>query len=90
MSSGVPAMDAAPLRPSAEQLSYGGGMADHTIKMRVPSIELDGRDVVFEVVIDGMKRGQLQVSEGGVDWYPRNAQTPWKRTWAQLADLMEG
>jgi hypothetical protein len=50
---------------------------------------LTGKDVVFEVLIDGAKRGQLHLSEGGIDWYPPHAQAPIACSWAQLAAFME-
>lgn len=46
-------------------------MADHTIKMSVPLMELGRTDVEFVVFVDGKKRGELHISEGGVDWWPR-------------------
>lgn len=65
-------------------------MADHTIRMSVPSQELDGRDVRFDVLIDGKKRGTLLVSEGGLDWAPRSAKTNVLTvTWDQFARYME-
>ena len=66
-------------------------MADHTIKFTAPTVELGKQDVVFEVSIDGKKQGELHVSEGGIDWWPRGAKKyAHTRTWAELRDFMEG
>ena len=62
----------------------------HEIKMTAPTISLGKQDVVLEVVIDGVKRGELHLSQGDVRWRPRNSKTHVRRaTWAQLADYME-
>jgi hypothetical protein len=47
-------------------------------------------DTVLVVVIDGVKRGELHVSKGGVDWWPRNSKSK-KHTWSweRLADALE-
>lgn len=66
-------------------------MADHTIKFTLPQFELAGQDVVFAVFIDGHKQGELHLSEGGVDWWPRSAKKlKNSKTWSQLRDFMEG
>lgn len=62
----------------------------HEIKMSTPGIFLTGQDVVFEVFIDDLKRGQLHLSQGDLRWRPRNSKkTELRATWAQFADWME-
>lgn len=62
----------------------------HDIKMTSPSVTLGKQDVVFEVVIDGEKRGELHVSQGDLRWRPRGSRTDEGRaTWSELADWME-
>jgi hypothetical protein len=47
-------------------------------------------DVVFEVVIDGSKRGELRLSKGGVDWWPRGSKTTaHTKSWTKLAAFLE-
>jgi hypothetical protein len=42
------------------------------------------------VKIDGKKRGELLVSEGGLEWWPRAAKTTSRvKSWEQLAAFME-
>jgi hypothetical protein len=47
-------------------------------------------DVVFEVYIDDTKRGELHLSKGGVDWWPRNSKTNRRtKSWSKLAEFLE-
>jgi hypothetical protein len=65
-------------------------MADQMIKFTLPTIELGQNDLRFEAFVDGEKVGELRVSEGGLDWWPRGARTrKISKTWSQLRDLME-
>jgi hypothetical protein len=62
----------------------------HEIRMTAPGVILGKQDVIFEVVIDGDKRGELHLSQGDVRWRPRNSRTDVRRaTWAELAEWME-
>lgn len=65
-------------------------MPDHRIEMSLPVVEMGRRDARFAVFIDDEKQGELHISEGGVDWWPRSAKTHKKsKTWSQLRDFME-
>jgi hypothetical protein len=47
-------------------------------------------DVVFNISIDGKKRGELHLSKGGVDWWPGRSKTiKHSCTWTALADFLE-
>ncbi|HEY7135590.1 MAG TPA: hypothetical protein VIB48_11030 [Acidimicrobiia bacterium] len=46
-------------------------------------------DVVFEVRSDEEKLGDLHVSQGSIDWYPRNARQPTTLSWEQFDRLMQ-
>lgn len=62
----------------------------HEIKMTSPGVTLGKQDVVFEVFIDGDKRGELHVSQGDLRWRPRGSRADAGRaTWSELADWME-
>jgi hypothetical protein len=65
-------------------------VAKHDIRMDQSLRDLSKVDVVLQVVIDGSKRGELRISKGGVDWWPRNSKRV-KHTlsWSRLADLLE-
>lgn len=65
-------------------------MAKHEIRMDQSLRDLGKVDTVLEVVIDGAKRGELHVSKGGIDWWPRNSKRKkhsW--SWGKLADVLE-
>ena len=65
-------------------------VADHKITVTPPPHELGRKDLILDVVIDGEKQGELRLSEGGLDWWPRNAKTKKrKKTCSQLRDFME-
>lgn len=65
-------------------------MAKHDIRMVQSIRDLGKVDVKFEVVIDGAKRGELHLSKGGVDWWPRSAKkSVHTKTWSQLAAFLE-
>jgi hypothetical protein len=65
-------------------------MPSHLVEMKIPTTKVvQHADVVFEVFDDDGKLGELRVSQGGVDWYPRGAQIPAKLSWEQLARVMD-
>lgn len=65
-------------------------MADLRIELSVPRVELGRQDVLFNVFIDDAKQGELHVSEGGLDWWPRSAKTnKHTKSWEELPDFME-
>jgi hypothetical protein len=65
-------------------------MPSHLVEMKIPTTKVvQHADVVFEVFDDDGKLGELRVSQGGVDWYPRGAKLPAKLSWEQLARVLE-
>jgi hypothetical protein len=64
-------------------------MPSHKVEMKIPTTKMvQHADVVFEVHDDDGKLGELRVSQGGVDWYPRGAHIPAKLSWEQFAAVM--
>jgi hypothetical protein len=64
-------------------------MPRHDVEMRIPTTKMVlHADVVFEVRADDEKLGELRVSQGSIDWYPRSAQHPVSLTWEQFDRLM--
>jgi hypothetical protein len=64
-------------------------MASHLVEMKIPTTKVvQHADVVFEVYDDDGKMGELRVSQGGVDWYPRGAQIPAKVSWEKFNAVM--
>ena len=56
------------------------------------TVRLVGKtDVVYEVFTDGEgKIGELRISKGAVDWWPRDSKKQYHRcTWEKLRSFME-
>ena len=49
-------------------------MADHEVRMSTKNLLLGGIDLDFDVKVDGEVLGTLSVSEGGLNWRPKNFQ----------------
>lgn len=65
-------------------------MAPKKIKMKIEhAIEVANVDVDFEVRDGSDLLGRLEISKGGIDWYPRSAQSPRRSTWAQFDAWMK-
>jgi hypothetical protein len=64
-------------------------MARHEVEMSIPTTKMVlHADVVFEVRSDDEKLGELRVSQGTIDWFPRSAQIPVSLTWEQFDRIM--
>ncbi len=60
------------------------------VKVRVPELRLNVQDVVFIAhTPDNEKIGELHLSNGSVDWWPRNARTKVRLRWKKFAEVME-
>lgn len=65
-------------------------MAAKKISMKVEHpIAVGNVDVVFEVRDGADLLGRMKISKGGIDWYPKNAQSPRKSTWVQFDAWMK-
>ncbi len=47
-------------------------MAEHTVKVKTPPLEVGKVDIVFNVRRDGQVHGRLKISKGGVEWMQRS------------------
>ena len=64
-------------------------MPRHDVEMSIPTTKMVlHADVVFEIRADGEKLGELRVSQGTIDWYPRGVQRGVSLTWEQFDLLM--
>ena len=64
-------------------------MARHDVEMSIPTTKMVlHADVVFDVRSDDEKLGELRVSQGTIDWFPRHAQTPVSMTWERFDRIM--
>ncbi len=65
-------------------------MPEHRVVVTAPPRELGSVDAVYEVFADGEKFGELRISRGGVDWWPRDAKKRGELlTWEQFATRIE-
>ena len=65
-------------------------MPRHDVEMKIPTTKVVlHADVVFEVRSDDEKLGELHVSQGSIDWYPRSAQTGTQLRWERFDQIMQ-
>jgi hypothetical protein len=65
-------------------------MAKHDVHMRQTSQIVGNTDVSFEIFSDGEKIGELRISKGTIDWWPRSTKTRHARlSWERFASLMD-
>jgi len=65
-------------------------MAKHEISMYQPPEDVIRSDVKFSIRRDGSKLGELHISKGNVEWWPKGNKKKKKRlTWLQFAALFE-
>jgi hypothetical protein len=63
-------------------------MANHKLKIEIPSQEIGSRDVEFSVYRDGSKLGTLRISKGNIQWATRNGKKFKKKSWPKFDELM--
>ena len=62
----------------------------HRVKVDVPAIELSGNDMHVVIKKNSEKIGELLISKGNIEWWPKGNKTNKKRlTWAQFQYHME-
>lgn len=65
-------------------------MAIHQVSMSQPTEQIIHADVKFSIKRDGSKLGELHVSKGNVEWWPKgNKKNKLRLTWKQFAELFE-
>jgi hypothetical protein len=66
-------------------------MAQHKVKMTMPTLDIGKPDVNFEIKVDDSVLGNLKVSKGAIEWVPKHGakNKTVKRTWSQFHDLMK-
>jgi hypothetical protein len=64
-------------------------MPEHRVVVSAPARELGPVDSVYEVYADDEKLGELRISRGGIDRWPRSARLGHLLTWEQFAARME-
>ena len=63
-------------------------MSEHTVRVTQPAREVVNADYSFEIFSDGEKLGQLDISKGTADWWPRSAKSATGISWEDFAHLL--
>lgn len=64
-------------------------MANHIVKITLPDVVLGSKDAQFDICRDGHKLGRILISQGSIDWFPKNAKKPYSLSWSQFDKLMK-
>lgn len=65
-------------------------MAQHEVKVFLPSIEIGSTDLEIEIRSDAAKLGSLLISKGTIDYKPNNHLYSISLTWEQFDEIMRG
>jgi hypothetical protein len=63
-------------------------MPTHEVKFDLPPGMVLHSDVTFVVWSDEERLGELQVSQGSIDWIPGNARTRYHMEWEKFDEMM--
>jgi hypothetical protein len=64
-------------------------MAKHNVYVNLPNRELGKVDAIFTILQDGSVLGQINISKGGIDYYPKNSKKPIKIGWSKFDKLAQ-
>ena len=65
-------------------------MAKHFITMRQPKEVVLGKDIRFSIKRNGRKLGELQVSQGNLEWIPSGSKVKrYRLRWSKVAVLFQ-
>ena len=63
-------------------------MATHDVTIiKMPRLLIGGNDIFFEVKEDGVKLGDLRVSQGNLHWVPTGRTYGYTLEWYQLTEI---
>ena len=63
-------------------------MATHDVTItKMPQLLIGGNDIFFEVKEDGVKLGDLRVSQGNLHWVPAGRTYGYTLEWNQLTEV---
>ena len=65
-------------------------MAQHKVNFIVPERPLGKADVEFNIKRDDEALGRLKVSNGTVEWVPKNKKYGFRLGWVEFDKLMQG
>lgn len=61
----------------------------HEVTFNLPTRDLGKSDVHFWVKVDGSMLGKLEISKGGLVWYPKDKTYGHKITWSKFDGEMK-
>lgn len=65
-------------------------MPIHHVSMTQPKEQLVHADVRFTIQKDGEKLGELHISKGNVEWWPKgNKRNKLRLSWTKFAEIFE-
>jgi hypothetical protein len=65
-------------------------MAEHNILFSLPEVEMKRVDASLIIKKDAFKLGEMKISRGGIDYYPRGRKVnAIKLTWTQLDKILQ-
>lgn len=62
-------------------------MAVHTVKFTLPERELGKADITFEIKKDGVKFGDLKISNGSAVWFPKHGKQGYRLSWSKVEEI---
>ena len=63
-------------------------MATHDVTItKLPRLLIGGNDIYFEVKEDGVKLGDLRISQGNLHWVPSGKIYGYTLEWSQLTNI---
>ncbi len=63
-------------------------MAKHNVYFELPNHEIGKVDAHFFVYQDGEKLGQITISKGNLQYYPRSSKKPITISWSKFDQMM--
>ena len=63
-------------------------MPTHEVTVELPTGMVLHSDVKFVVKSDDERLGELQISQGTIDWVPGNARTRYQMVWEKFDEMM--
>lgn len=64
-------------------------MAKHNVYVTLPDAELRNSDAFFVIYQNGRKLGTITISKGAIEWYPKNARSPYTIGWSQFNKMVK-
>ena len=64
-------------------------MAKHNVTFNLPNLELGNTDANICIIQDGEKLGEITISKGGIDYYPKKKKRPITISWSRFDEIMK-